>query len=352
MPIFVSRFSSARSGLGNFQALRVSQGEDRLSRRSSSDQGSAREAEDEGNQTSASGGSTTAAVRLLITTQRADQLAQRVTGQTSASRSTPANASRTSRSSSASVRLSTNGSTGPAAGSASEEEGRTATQTSPQVRQPAAIQNPQQARQAAQTQTRAAQGDVAPRVTLRPALQSAVRRIDNLTRLLSARRQGQVEDAEATGQSGRARLATSLRIEGTTAQTDIVRTAQNVVTSRTSRSVQEQAAQESRAEDRLKETEALKQNLREDVATVTRGLVKDTIRQNARNASAMAQNMFQAAQQQIRRQSSAPTLSLSTRPSIPSVTGKTKRQTMTSPNLAGLRSALALLGTNVNILIG
>ena len=281
MPIFVSRFSSARNGLANFQALRTAVEDVRTDRRASASRERERNREEERDQTAPSGEDRRGASTLLVTSQRADQVAQRVTDQNASSR-------------------------------ASET-----------------------------------------RVVLRPVLRSAAQRLDGLTRLISAQRRGE-EPAVGTEPAARARLSTSLRIEQTAAQSDVVRTAQAAQVSqaqqapRTTEAARTQP--EPRAEDRIRETTELKQDLREDVATVARGLVKDAVRQNTRNARRIAQGTLQAAQAHPTTTLARPLLQRA--PLSQSLFSNRVRQAPTISNLSPLRSALALLGTNVNILVG
>jgi hypothetical protein len=327
MPIFVSRFSPARAGLANFRALRVPDEDVRQQERASSRQERVRDRE-EGDQTAPSGEDRRGASALLVTTQRADQIAQRVSGQNAVSRE--------------SGRRESNG----------RENGR-----SPETAQrsaSAAENAPEASREERGRQAQTPQEEPETRVVLRPVLRSAAQRLDGLTRLIGAQRRGRADEAQATAEAARARLSTSLRIEQTAAQTDVVRTAQAAQVSqarqapRTTEAAQPQP--EPRAEDRLRETTELKQDLREDVATVARGLVRDAVRQNVQNARRIAQGTLQAVQTRPAATLASP---LSQRaPLSQPLFSSRARQTPAIPNLSPLRSALALLGTNVNILVG
>jgi hypothetical protein len=330
MPIFVSRFSSARTGLANFQALRAAVEDVRSDRRASASR--ERDREEERDQTAPSGEDRRGASTLLVTTQRADQVAQRVTGQNAASR--------------ASGRRESNG----------RENGRAATPETAQRSARTAENAPEASREERGRQTQAQPEEPETRVVLRPVLRSATQRLDGLTRLIGAQRRGQTDEAQATAESARARLSTSLRIEQTAAQSDVVRTAQAAQVSqaqqapRTTEAARTQP--EPRAEDRIRETTELKQDLREDVATVARGLVKDAVRQNARNARRIAQGTLQVAAQQARPTATLASPLAQRAPLSQSLFSSRARQAPTIPNLSPLRSALALLGTNVNILVG
>jgi hypothetical protein len=328
MPIFVSRFSPARTGLANFQSLRVSDEDVRQQERASSRQERVRDREEEGDQTAPSGEDRRGASTLLVTSQRADQIAQRITGQNAASR--------------ASGRRESNGREN---GRPSETAQRSAS---------TAENAPEASREERGRQARAQQEEPETRVVLRPVLRSAAQRLDGLTRLIGAQRRGRADEAQATAESARARLSTSLRIERTAAQSDVVRTAQAAQVSqarqapRTTETTQPQP--EPRAEDRIRETTELKQDLRENVATVARGLVKDAVRQNAQNARRIAQGALQSAQARPAATLASP---LSQRaPLSQSLFSSRSRQAPVISNLSPLRSALALLGTNVNILVG
>lgn len=330
MPIFVSRFSPARTGLANFRALRVSDEDVRQQERASSRQERERDREEEGDQTAPAGEDRRGASTLLVTTQRADQIAQRVTGQSAASR--------------VSGRRESNG---RESGRPSETAQRSAS---------TAENAPEASREERGRQAQAQREEPETRVVLRPVLRSATQRLDGLTRLIGAQRRGRVDEAAATAEAVRARLSTSLRVERTAAQTDVVRTAQAAQVSQArQQSEAAEAVQErpqSRAEDRLRETTELKQDLREDMATVARGLVRDTIRQNAQNARRTALGMLQAAAQQARPTTTLASPLVQRTPLSQPLFSSRTRQAPTIPNLSPLRSALALLGTNVNILVG
>ena len=359
MPVFVSRFSSARASVANFRALRArdddddddirtqrgragrqervrgGQGDDgrtRVSRgesavatrtlRTAGRQESVRGGEGDG--TRASAGQSRNAFGLLISSQRADQISRQVSdrvrsGQGQATRT---RAQRTTQ--------------------ASRDRTGTGFPEAPTTR-PA----------------------------LGPALQSAVRRIDSLSRLISSRTRGNIQvDGNETA-AARVRLATSLRVERTTATAAVVRTAQAARTARSAQAApvdvsttganeQAQTARAPRAEDRLRETTELKQNLREDVSAVTRGLVRDSIRQNAINGQRTAQNLVAAQRQGIRAadRNQNRTSVFRTQLERPSTLSRSifsddeDRSSFRIPNMSGLRSALALLGSNVNILVG
>ena len=209
------------------------------------------------------------------------------------------------------------------------------------------------------------------RPALGPALQSAVRRIDSLSRLISSRTRGNIQVAGNETAVARVRLATSLRVERTAATANVVRTAQAARTARSAQAappdvstIEEneptQTARAPRAEDRLRETTELKQNLREDVSAVTRGLVRDSIRQNSINSQRTAQNLFAAQRQGIRAadRNQNRTSVFRTQLERPSTLSRSifsddeDRSSFRIPNMSGLRSALALLGSNVNILVG
>jgi hypothetical protein len=337
MPIFVSRFSSARTGLANFQSLRAATGDIRADRRASSPDDRLRDREGEGDQTVPSGENSRGASSLLITSQRAEQLAQRITGQ---------NARASERRTSGTQ---TDGRTTASTGA--QGSARTTVSTASRA-------NERETPEDRQDQARRTERAEETRVVLRPVLRSAVQRIDGLTRLLSAQRRGE-EEASGTAPAARARLSTSLKIEESAAQSNVVRTAQAAQVTQArqaaqaAQAAQTEPAQQPRAEERLRETTELKQNLREDVATVSRGLVRDSIRQNTQNARRIAQNIFQTAASQGRPTSTGLSGS-SFLQRTPASQGlfSTRRQTPTISNLSGLRSALALLGTNVNILVG
>ncbi|OGG50270.1 MAG: hypothetical protein A3F84_18080 [Candidatus Handelsmanbacteria bacterium RIFCSPLOWO2_12_FULL_64_10] len=327
MPIFVSRFSSARNGLANFQALRTAVEDVRTDRRASASRERERNREEERDQTAPSGEDRRGASTLLVTSQRADQVAQRVTDQNASSR--------------ASERRESNG---RANGRSPETAQRSAS---------TAGNAPEASREERGRQAQAQREEPETRVVLRPVLRSAAQRLDGLTRLISAQRRGE-EPAVGTEPAARARLSTSLRIEQTAAQSDVVRTAQAAQVSqaqqapRTTEAARTQP--EPRAEDRIRETTELKQDLREDVATVARGLVKDAVRQNTRNARRIAQGTLQAAQAHPTTTLARPLLQRA--PLSQSLFSNRVRQAPTISNLSPLRSALALLGTNVNILVG
>ncbi|MSS72767.1 MAG: hypothetical protein EXS64_14935 [Candidatus Latescibacteria bacterium] len=403
MPIFVSRFSPTRSGLANFQSLRAAVEDVRQGVRASSQENRADSRGQGGDQTASSGEDRTGASPLLANSQRADQIAQSITDQndfaggrqaetTSASGETTASAfsSPSQETVQASVfpEVSTTGgavqaalqNTGEQTAQAANRQTAQATgrqtpqttsrQTGRTIGRQAAQSSLQNAQENRQTQVQRRELPQDTRVTLRPFLRSAVHRIDGLSRLLSAQRRSEeptvaaepavtadlavtTEPAAGTDETARALVSTSLRIEQTAAQSSVVRTAQAIQVAEAQQAVQ--AAQETSlgfaqppsAEERIQQTTQLKQNLREDMATVTRGLVRDVARQNTQNARKMAQNTFQATAQQAR-----PATTLA-RPSPQNfLSSSPRRQSFTISNLAPLRSALALLGTNVNILVG
>ena len=400
MPIFVSRFSSARSGLANFQALRSAVEDVRADRRASLSGNEAPDRDQEEDQTGSSGENSRGASALLTTTQRADQIAQRITDQNASSggserqaedtrtggetaASASSNASQESGAASVSAAVSTAGRAAQAAlqnaVQAQTNDRRAAQTTDRQTAQAAnrqTAQAPSNAREDRQAQTQRREPVQQTRLVIRPVLRSAVQRIDNLTRLLSAQRRGETPTVEATpaataesaattspaageDTAGRALVSTSLRIEQTAAQSDLVRTAQaaQVALSRQAfdaATASATQAQQPRAEERIRETVQLKQNLREDVSTVTRGLVRDSIRQNTQNARQIAQNVLQSVANQARPASAGLSrpASLSQRSAVSQGLFSSRRQAPALPNLSGLRSALALLGTNVNILVG
>ncbi|GEM_PF-5683701 len=325
MPIFVSRFSSGRTGLANFQALRTAVEDVRTDRRASASR--ERDREEERDQTAPAGEDRRGASTLLVTSQRADQVAQRVTGQNAASR--------------ASERRESNG----------RENGRSPETTQRSVR--TAENAPEASREERGRQAQAQREEPETRVVLRPVLRSATQRLDGLSRLLNAQRRGE-EPTVGTEPAARARLSTSLRIEQTAAQSDVVRTAQAAQVSQAQQAPRtteaSQTQPEPRAEDRIRETTDLKQDLREDVATVARGLVKDAVRQNTQNARRIARGTLQAAQARPTATLASPLVQRA--PLSQSLFSSRARQAPTIPNLSPLRSALALLGTNVNILVG
>lgn len=411
MPIFVSRFSPTRSGLANFQSLRAAVEDVRQGVRASSQENRADSRGQGGDQTASSGEDRTGASPLLANSQRADQIAQSITDQNDfaggrQAETTPASGETTASAFSSPSQETVQASvfpevstTGGAVQAALQNTGeqtaqaanrQTAQATGRQTAQATGRQTPQTTsrqtgrtigRQAAQSSLQNAQENRQTqvqrrelpqdtRVTLRPFLRSAVHRIDGLSRLLSAQRRSEeptvaaepagatdlavtTEPAAGTDETARALVSTSLRIEQTAAQSSVVRTAQAIQVAEAQQAVQ--AAQETSlgfaqppsAEERIQQTTQLKQNLREDMATVTRGLVRDVARQNTQNARKMAQNTFQATAQQAR-----PATTLA-RPSPQNfLSSSPRRQSFTISNLAPLRSALALLGTNVNILVG
>src|SRR5262245_33046308 len=81
MPIFVSRFSPTRTGLANFQALRTAAEDVRQGIRTSFQENRAENRNREEDQTVSAGEDRTGASPLLITSQRADQIAQSITNQ-------------------------------------------------------------------------------------------------------------------------------------------------------------------------------------------------------------------------------------------------------------------------------
>ena len=352
MPIFVSRFSAARSGLANFQALRTSnQASERGRTSGRQDQASAEEEDQARSTAEGSRGDT----RLLVTSQRADQISQQVAGRTEAEPpSGPTTPGRRVTTVAPRAAAATQNTFAPARFTATA-------QTLPQAQ----VQTGRQGGTASLLpEARTVQ------IALRPVLQTTVNRLEGLTRLITSQRSGLVETNAGETVTGRVRLATSIRVEGTAATANVVRTAQAAQTATaalpatpggepvTTFSTASRAAEGGpTAEERLRQTTVLKQNLREDVATVTRGLLKDTIRENAQTARRIAQGILQAQRRQVRESDTSGPSALRTQLNQPSplaqaVASNRRRSSPAIPNMSGLRSALALLGTNVNILVG
>ena len=365
MPVFVSRFSSARVSVANFRALRARDDDDdediRTQRGRSGRQERVRGGEGDDGRTRVSRGESAVATRTLRTAGRQESVRGGEGDGTRASAGQSRNAFGLLISSQRADQISRQVSDRVRSGQGRTQDTQQATRTRGQRT----------------TQTSRAQaGTDFPEATttrpaLGPALQSAVRRIDSLSRLISSRTRGNIQvDGNETAVA-RVRLATSLRVERTVATADVVRTAQAARTARSAQAAppevsttrendQAQTARAPRAEDRLRETTELKQNLREDVSAVTRGLVKDSIRQNSVNAQRTAVNLFAAQRQGVQtanRNQNRPSV-LRTQPGRPSTLSRSifsddeDRSSFRIPNMSGLRSALALLGSNVNILVG